>query len=182
MWTICHNPQILWTQCTVPKTKKMFQDKMPTKNSLYYSQGISQKCTSPTTKPVPSGRVVISCSLSILSCLPVGMWKKKITAMQKCFSCTFFTSWDSQPSVGDIPVGKIMLSSSILFGGGRPTKVLRILKQMNVPTICYSTFMNQQKKYLHTAVQRTYQQQQQLIIVTLHRKTGKKVMARARVR
>ena len=49
---------------------------MPTKNSLYYSQGISQKCTSPTTKPVPSGRVVISCSLSILSCLPVGMWKE----------------------------------------------------------------------------------------------------------
>ena len=88
----------------------------------------------------------------------------KITVTQKCFSCTFFTSWDSQPSVGDIPVGNIMLSSSILFGGGSPTKVLRILKHMNVPTICYSTFMNHQKKYLHTAVQRTYQQQQSTLL------------------
>ena len=31
---------------------------------------------------------------------------------------------------------------------------------MNVPTICYSTFMNHHKKYLHTAVQMAYQQQQ----------------------
>ena len=54
----------------------MFQEKKPTKNSLYYSQGISQKCTSPPTKPVPSGRVVTSWTLSILSCLPVGMWKE----------------------------------------------------------------------------------------------------------
>ena len=88
----------------------------------------------------------------------------KITVTQKCYSCTFTTSWDSQPSVRDIPVGNIMLSSSILFGGGSPTKVLKILKHMNVPTICYSTFMNHQKKYLHTAVQRTYQQQQSTLL------------------
>lgn len=88
----------------------------------------------------------------------------KITVSQKCYSCTFTTSWDSQPSVGDIPVGNIMLSSSILFGGGSPAKVLKILKHMNVPTICYSTFMNHQKKYLHTAVQRTYQQQQSSLL------------------
>ena len=57
-----------------------------------------------------------------------------------------------------------MLSSSILFGGGSPTKVLKIFKHMNVPTICYSTFMNHQKKYLHTAVLRTYQQQQSTLL------------------
>jgi len=57
-----------------------------------------------------------------------------------------------------------MLSSSILFGGGSPAKVLKILKHMNVPTICYSTFMNHQKKYLHTAVQRTYQQRQSSLL------------------
>lgn len=91
----------------------------------------------------------------------------KITVTQKCLSCTFSTSWDSQPSVGDIPVGNIMLSSSILFSGGSPTKVLRILKHMNVPTICYSTFMNHQKKYLHTAVQRKYQQQQSTLLTNI---------------
>ena len=57
-----------------------------------------------------------------------------------------------------------MLPSSILFGGGSPTKVLRILKRKNVPTICYSTFMNHQKRYLHTAVQRTHQQQQSIML------------------
>jgi len=87
----------------------------------------------------------------------------KITVTQKCYSCTFTTSWDSQPSVGDIPVGNIMLSS-ILFGGGSPAKVLKVLKHMNMPTIRYSTFMNHQKKYLHTAVHRTYQQQQSSLL------------------
>ena len=88
----------------------------------------------------------------------------KITVRQKCFSCTFSTSWDSQPSVGDIPIGNIMMSSSILFGGGSPAKVLRILKHMNVPTIGYSTFMSHQKKYLHPAVQRTYKDQQSTLL------------------
>jgi len=54
--------------------------------------------------------------------------------------------------------------SSILFGGGSPTKVLKVLKHMNMPTIRYSTFMNHQKKYLHTAVHRTYQQQQSSLL------------------
>ena len=57
-----------------------------------------------------------------------------------------------------------MLSSYILFGGGSPTKVLRTLKHMNVPTIYYSTYMYHQKKYLHTAVQRTYQHQQSTLL------------------
>lgn len=52
------------------------------------------------------------------------------------------------------------MSSAILFGGGSPAKVLKIMDHMNVPTIAYSTFMHHQKSYLHTAVERTYRQQQ----------------------
>jgi len=52
----------------------------------------------------------------------------KITVKKECYSSTFTISWDSQPSVRDIPVGNIMLSSSILLGDGSPTKVLKILK------------------------------------------------------
>ena len=59
----------------------------------------------------------------------------KITVTQKCYSCTLTTSWDSQPSFGDIHVGNITLSSTNLFGGGSPTKVLKILKPTNVPLI-----------------------------------------------
>lgn len=54
----------------------------------------------------------------------------------------------------------MMMSSGILFGGGGPAKVLKIMRHMNVLTIGYSTFMNHQKKYLHPAVERTYRQQQ----------------------
>ncbi|XP_015754507.1 PREDICTED: uncharacterized protein LOC107334118 [Acropora digitifera] len=80
----------------------------------------------------------------------------KITVLQKCLSCSFSKLWDSQPTVGDIPVGNILMSSAILFGGGSPAKVLKIMDHMNVPTIAYSTFMHHQKSYLHTAVERTY--------------------------
>lgn len=88
----------------------------------------------------------------------------KTTVTQKCPSCSFSKWWDSQPSVGDIPVGNIMMSSAILFGGGSPAKVLKVMKHMNVPTIAYSTFMQHQRTYLHPAVERTYRQQQSILL------------------
>ncbi|KAJ7394869.1 hypothetical protein OS493_000704 [Desmophyllum pertusum] len=71
------------------------------------------------------------------------------------FDDCLYESWDSQPSIAEIPVGNMMMSSGILFGGGSPAKVLKIMRHMNVLTIGYSTFMNHQKKYLHPAVERT---------------------------
>ncbi|XP_068760318.1 uncharacterized protein [Montipora capricornis] len=88
----------------------------------------------------------------------------RITVMQKCLSCSFTRSWDSQPSIGDTPLGNIMMSSGILFGGGSPAKVLKIMGHMNVLTIGYSTFMKHQKKYLHAAVERTYREQQSSLL------------------
>ena len=76
----------------------------------------------------------------------------KVTVVQKCYSCSFMRTWDSQPSIGDnVPVGNVMMSCAILFGGGSPAKVLKIMRHMNVPAIGYSTFMAHQKKYLHPA-------------------------------
>ena len=74
----------------------------------------------------------------------------RVTLSQKCLSCTFHKRWDSQPTIGDIPVGNIMMSSAILFGGGSPTKVLRVMRHMNVPIIGYSTFMTHQSVLLHS--------------------------------
>lgn len=42
--------------------------------------------------------------------------------------------------------------------------MLKIWKHMNVLTIGYSTFMSHQKRYLHPAVQKTYQQQQSTLL------------------
>ncbi|XP_068736804.1 uncharacterized protein [Montipora capricornis] len=88
----------------------------------------------------------------------------RITVMQKCLCCSFTRSWDSQPSIGDTPLGNIMMSSGILFGGGSPAKVLKIMGHMNVLTIGYSTFMKHQKNYLHAAVERTYREQQSSLL------------------
>ena len=82
----------------------------------------------------------------------------KITVMQKCLSCSFTRSWDSQPSIADTPLGNIMMSSGILFGGGSPAKVLKIMGHMNVVIIGYSTFMKHQKIFTSSSgenVQRT---------------------------
>ena len=76
-------------------------------------------------------------------------------------------SWDSQPSIADTPLGNIMMSSGILFGGGSPAKVLKIMGHMNVVTIGYSTFMKHQKNYLHAAVERTYREQQSSLLATI---------------
>ena len=44
------------------------------------------------------------------------------------------------------------MSSAILFAGGSPAKLLKIMRHMNVPISGYATFMTPQKKYLHPAV------------------------------
>ena len=57
-----------------------------------------------------------------------------------------------------------MMSSGILFGGGSPAKVLRIMRHMNIITIGYSTFMQHQNRYLHPAVEITYKKQQSTLL------------------
>ena len=96
----------------------------------------------------------------------------KIIVMQKCLLSSFIRKWDSQPSVGTIPIGNIMLSSSILFATVSIANVLNILILMNVTTISYSTFMMHQKKYLHPAVQKMYQVQQSNLIGKMEAQGG----------
>lgn len=68
-----------------------------------------------------------------------------------------------------------MMLSGILFGGGSPDKLIKIMGHMNVVTIGYSTFMKHQKKYLHAAVERTYRQQQSSLLDSI-RAEGKKLI------
>ena len=43
---------------------------------------------------------------------------------QTCNNCDHMREWDSQPFVKNIPAGNILLSASILFGGGLPSQVM----------------------------------------------------------
>ena len=99
----------------------------------------------------------------------------RVTLSQKCLSCTFHKRWDSQPTIGYIPVGNIMMSSAILFGGGSPTKVLRVMRHMNVPSIGYSTFMTHQKTFLHPATDQVYREHQSVLLHSI-RAEGKNLI------
>uniref|UniRef100_A0A3P9HYZ0 THAP-type domain-containing protein n=1 Tax=Oryzias latipes TaxID=8090 RepID=A0A3P9HYZ0_ORYLA len=49
-----------------------------------------------------------------------------------CKSCKKVTKWKSQPFVGDIPLGNILLSVAILSTGALATKVLRMFQNMKL--------------------------------------------------
>ena len=48
-----------------------------------------------------------------------------IRLKQSCKRCDHVREWDSQPFLKNIPAGNILLSASILFGGGLPSQVIR---------------------------------------------------------
>ena len=81
-----------------------------------------------------------------------------------CVACHHKREWHSQPKVGDINAGNLCISSAILFGGGSPSKILRIMDFMNLQTISNSTFLKHQKDYLQPAVVRVWERQQAAMI------------------
>ncbi len=56
------------------------------------------------------------------------------------------TTWRSQPTMPGtfIPAGNLLLSFSILCGGGSASKVLRIIEHMGPASISLSTFFRHQ--------------------------------------
>ena len=55
-------------------------------------------------------------------------------------------AWDSQPNMVDtkIPAGNFLLSFAILFAGGSPSKILRILEHTGLSCIALSTYFRHQ--------------------------------------
>ena len=65
--------------------------------------------------------------------------KKKVTGTfirlkQTCNNCDHMREWDSQPFIKNIPAGNILLSASILFGGGLPSQVTFIMRLLHAHT------------------------------------------------
>ncbi|CAC5391331.1 unnamed protein product [Mytilus coruscus] len=69
-------------------------------------------------------------------------------------------SHNHQPFVGSVPAGNLAVSSAILNSGALPTKVLRLMNFMNIPTISHQTFFNHQRLILYPAVSRFWKHQQ----------------------
>lgn len=87
-----------------------------------------------------------------------------ITVEQDCGMCRFHQRWTSQPMIGSIPAGNLLLSCAILFSGSMPTKSLRLFDILNVSSISKSTFMKHQRHYLQPAIIELWNQSQAAFI------------------
>jgi solute carrier family 8 (sodium/calcium exchanger) len=59
---------------------------------------------------------------------------------QKCPKCSYVFNWSSQPYIGKMPGGNLLLSGSILVSGCLSSKCLLMFKLLNMACIGRSTF------------------------------------------
>ena len=88
----------------------------------------------------------------------------QIKIKQTCLKCQKIKEWHSQPKVGNVAAGNLLLSAAILFGGASPTKVLRVLHHMNLKAISNNTFLEYQTTYLQPAIIRVYEREQRSLL------------------
>lgn len=74
----------------------------------------------------------------------------------RCHNCGATGHWDSQTFIGGKVYCDVMLSASILFAGATPTKVLRVLCNLNWPTIGIRTFMRHQRHLLQPTIRQVW--------------------------
>ena len=75
-----------------------------------------------------------------------------VHVQQKCSSCGYVRNWNSQPYLGTMPSGNILLSGAVLFSGSMISKVLRVFNILNICCYARSTFYRHQARYLEPLV------------------------------
>ena len=89
-----------------------------------------------------------------------------ICITQTC-TCGHVREWRSQPKIGKINAGNLLLSAAILVSGSLPTKALRMLNIMGVAAIHRNTFFRHQKAHLQPAIFKMWKDEQSDIIGSL---------------
>ena len=92
-----------------------------------------------------------------------------------CTACNKTTPWHSQPYLGNIPAGNILLSAATLFAGATVSKVFRVLSNMGVAVISPRTFFRHQTSVLHKTIRKVWKDQQTALLAALQGKEGKLV-------
>ena len=87
--------------------------------------------------------------------------------MQVCSQCNGTFNWDSQPYIGKVPAGNILISAAILYTGCLPAKALRMLRTLNCSTITGKTFFRHQKSHLQPTISLVWERQQRKLISEL---------------
>ncbi|KAJ8250976.1 hypothetical protein GJAV_G00215770 [Gymnothorax javanicus] len=88
----------------------------------------------------------------------------QLKVVATCRDCGYLREWQSQPKIGNVMAGNLLLSAAILFGGGSPTKILRVCQHMNLKAISMSAFLEHQRDYLQPAIIRVYTAKQEEIL------------------
>ena len=83
---------------------------------------------------------------------------------QICSHCNNTYVRESQPYVGKIPAGNIMISAAILYTGSLPAKALRVFSSLNCATITRKTFFRHQKAFLQPAINCIWEKEQEALI------------------
>jgi len=85
--------------------------------------------------------VCLACSNSTVACIKV-ITGTFVQVQQLCRSCGHKRLWNSQPYIGNVPAGNLLLSTAILCAGALPSMVLRVLKYLKCSSICKDTFLD----------------------------------------
>ena len=145
------------------------------------SDEISQPCTRPDSETgtqqsrlhTEAKYIVFQSSLEMLvgwcACPECGShevtpkWSRsgtQLTISLFCKACDNTSRWQSQPTLGDVAAGNILLSAAILFAGASAAKVLRVLGSIGVATHTLRSFFRHQKLILHPAIDLVWKNQQ----------------------
>nr|XP_054770487.1 uncharacterized protein LOC129278312 [Lytechinus pictus] len=96
----------------------------------------------------------------------------QLKIIASCEECDFTSSWYSQPKVGNLFAGNILLSAAVVLAGGSPTKIVKVFRHMNLMGISYATFMEHQGTYLQPAVVQVFNKHQEALFAH-YRANGK---------
>lgn len=93
-----------------------------------------------------------------------------ISVLQTCLACGKKFWWSSQPMIGNIPAGNILLSASILFAGALPSKTIRVLTSCGIQSISLTSYFRHQKKFLVRTVSNVWFREEKALLERLKNK------------
>ena len=53
-------------------------------------------------------------------------WGSMLRIIQDCDNCHYTRTWNSQPMKGNLPLGNLMMSATIVYSGSKVSQVLRL--------------------------------------------------------
>ncbi|XP_042588995.1 uncharacterized protein LOC122138752 [Cyprinus carpio] len=84
-----------------------------------------------------------------------------VAFLQLCPKCSYHKQWESQPTVGSMPVGNLQLSAATYFTGGSFIQVQKICKGMQLQIFTYETFRRHCRSFLEPAIIHKWKSDQQ---------------------